>query len=278
MDTLGARWLLLVMVLTAGEVTWGQATAQPSPAAQRVLLVGQLPDGHPPGTHEFVAGLNVLQHLLRKQPRLQVQLVLADEPWEDGPTLISGADVVVLYLAEGARWLRAQPSRQQAFLEVSTRGGGLVCLHWAMGTKPAEHIADFVHLFGGCHGGDDRKYQVLTTDLRPAPSAAEHPILRGVTPFRLDDEYYYQLKWYPREPAPQPLLEAWIDGAWWPVAWSWERPQGGRSFGFSGLHRYENWHRPEVRRLLVQAILWTLHREVPLTGLAEEFLKARGEP
>jgi hypothetical protein len=51
------------------------------------------------------------------------------------------------------------------------------------------------------------------------------------------------------------------------VAWSWERPDGGRSFGFSGLHFHENWRLIEYRRLVAQAILWTLRLPVPTKGL-----------
>ena len=27
------------------------------------------------------------------------------------------------------------------------------------------------------------------------------------------------------------------------VSWAWPRPDGGRSFGFTGLHFHENWRR-----------------------------------
>jgi hypothetical protein len=53
-------------------------------------------------------------------------------------------------------------------------------------------------------------------------------------------------------------VEATIDGRAETVAWAYERPDGGRSFGFSGLHFHDNWARPEYQKLIVQATLWTL--------------------
>ena len=68
----------------------------------------------------------------------------------------------------------------------------------------------------------------------------------------------------------RPALTAKIDGESHPVAWTWERPDGGRSFGFSGLHFHENWKRAEYRRLVGQGVLWTLKMAIPEKGLAVE--------
>jgi hypothetical protein len=66
----------------------------------------------------------------------------------------------------------------------------------------------------------------------------------------------------------KPLLRVPIDGKDQTVAWAWERPDGGRSFGFSGLHFHDNWKLPEYRRLVAQGVLWTLKLPVPKDGLA----------
>jgi hypothetical protein len=51
------------------------------------------------------------------------------------------------------------------------------------------------------------------------------------------------------------------------VAWCWERPDRGRSFGFSGLHFHDNWRLTEYRRLVAQGVLWTLKKPIPKEGL-----------
>jgi hypothetical protein len=61
-----------------------------------------------------------------------------------------------------------------------------------------------------------------------------------------------------------------IDGRPETVAWSWERPDGGRSFGFSGLHFHDNWGLPAYRRLVAQAVLWSVKMPIPRDGLRVE--------
>ncbi|MCE9534174.1 MAG: ThuA domain-containing protein, partial [Planctomycetes bacterium] len=136
----------------------------------------------------------------------------------------------------------------------------------------AKYIEPFVQLFGGCHGGPDRKYQVVETDLLLVDP--KHPILTGIAPLKLKEEFYYQLKLAKVEKGFQPLLQATIDGKKETVSWAWERPDGGRSFGFSGLHFHENWKYPEYRRLVSQAVLWTLKMPIPEKGLPVEVTEA----
>ncbi len=41
------------------------------------------------------------------------------------------------------------------------------------------------------------------------------------------------------------------------VAWAYERPGGGRGFGYTGGHYHANWDEPNARRLVLNAIEWT---------------------
>lgn len=224
-------------------------------AEKTLLLIGQGPDGHPRGTHEYVEGLRLLGEAIDKTPGVTVRRVKADGPWPEGPEQIAVADGVVLFLAEGAKWAVADPRRHEALVRLAQRGGGLAALHWALGTKSAEPIEPFLKLLGGCHGGPDRKYQVLETDLHRVDPT--HPITSGLADFRAHDEFYYRLK-FTSDAGLQPLVQAMIEGERHTVAWCWQRPDGGRSFGFTGLHFHDNWQRPEYRSLVRQGVLWTL--------------------
>lgn len=242
---------------------------------RRLLLLGQRPDGHPATTHEYMAGNRILAKLLKQFPDLDIQIVQADDPWKEGPELVGRADTVVLFLSEGARWLAHDPRRLEAFQKLAARGGGLVALHWAMGTKDAGPIADFQKLLGGCHGGPDRKYKFGPADLNVAEP--RHPIATGFKNLHLVEEFYYQLKFVSPQGSAQPVLKASIDGKPETVAWAWERPDGGRSFGFSGLHYHGNWKEESYRRLVAQAVLWVMKKPIPPEGLpvpvTEEDLK-----
>jgi type 1 glutamine amidotransferase len=242
--------------------------------SKRVLLLYQGPDGHPPATHEYKAGLTILQHCLSKVDGVQAELVAADEPWTDGPDKLKDADGIVIYLCEGAKWASADSRRLQALAALASRGGGIVGLHWGIGTKTAEPIPAFVNLLGGCHGGPDRKYQVLQ-DARLKVVERNHPVTHALPDFSAREELYYQLKFVKptnaalpgTKTAITPILQAEIDGTPHTISWAWERPDGGRSFGFSGLHFHDNWEKQEYRRLVTQAVMWTVNVPVPAAGV-----------
>lgn len=276
-NALGAMLLLVFCFM----VSHGASAAE-----KRLLLVYQGPDGHPASTHEYKAGLRVLEGCLQGVPDLDVQTVAGDGDWILGPKMLAEADGAVLFVSQGAKWIADHPRLQEAFSQLAQRGGGLGVLHWATGTKTAEPIAGFVNLFGGCHGGPDRKYAVVETDFTPATTG--HEILRGVAPLRVRDEFYYRLK-FPLPELPgdgsdtkaygpatdeqlaavgiHPLIKVDIKGDRHTVAWAWERPDGGRSFGFTGLHFHKNWQHESYRRFVTQATLWSLGLPIPAEGV-----------
>jgi len=243
--------LLLLLALIAG------AHAQ---EPKNLLLLAQGPDGHPRSTHEYVAGQNVLAKLLRDVPNLKTTIVKAEVDWADGPAVLDKADHCVMFVSEGAKWINSDPARREAFQKLAKRKGGLSVLHWGMGTKKAADIDVFVKLFGACHGGPDRKFKFLETTCTPVPG---HPITAGLKEFKLNDEFYYALKRDPANKDLKPLLTARIDDQDEMVSWAWERPDGGRSFGFSGLHFHANWENENYQRLVGQAVLWTMNVKPP---------------
>ncbi len=273
------RFLLIVALLAASHSSSSFAEDTPAKARpQRLLLIGQGPDGsHKPTTHEYFAGVNLLARLLRGQPDLETIVVSADGDWRDGPQLLERADAAVIFVSEGAKWLSADAARLTAFRDLAKRGGGLGALHWATGTKAAEPVAPFVQLFGASHGGPDRRFKEFD-EITPQIVSAEHPILRGVRPVTVREEFYFALKMISRDAAAPvtlaeknspitPLLRIPTDNVSGTVAWCWERPDNGRSFGFTGLHFHDNWRHESYRRFIAQAALWTLKREIPKTGL-----------
>lgn len=243
---------------------FGDQPAKSSTRTKRLLLIGQSPDGHPFSTHEYMSAARIVANLVKSRTHIQTIVVNADEPWARGPELLESADAAVVFVSEGGKWLSADPKRLAAFRRLAKRGGGLICLHWGMGCKDAKNIAAFRDLFGGCHGGPDRKYKVVETSLNVV--APKHPVARGIQNISLKEEFYYRLKLVDADGF-QPLLSAKIEGEPHTVSWVWDRADGGRSFGFSGLHFHKNWQRPEYRRLIGQAALWVLKEPIPDDGL-----------
>jgi type 1 glutamine amidotransferase len=265
----------LSLVVALAALLTVPAFADEPAVPKRLLLLGQGSDGHPHATHEYFSGLKIVKKCLDRVKGLDAVLVEADEPFRAGPDLIDKADGVVLFLAEGAKWLQQDEARLAAFERLATRGGALAGLHWGTGCRDARYVEKYVNLFGACHGGPDRKYAVVTATTEIA--AGRHPIMTGVAPIMLEDEFYYRLKFAKPDGSVLPLLRVPIEGEPHTVAWAWERPDKGRSFGFTGLHFHRNWGEAAYRRMVAQGIVWTLKLPVPADGfdveIAEEDLK-----
>ncbi len=247
---------------------------------KRLLLIGQSPDNHPWGTHEYTAGMRILAQCLQPVKQLQIILTSADEPWTGGPELIQSAEGIVLFVSQGAKWIQKSPKRLQAFQDHVKQGKALTVIHWGMGCKDAKYINEFKNLFGGCHGGPDRKYKYLTTNVKPIQK--NHLITEGVNELEIEDEFYYELK-FANHGNLIPLISAKIDEIDYTVGWGWERPEGGRSFGFSGLHHHINWNNPNYRKLITQGVLWTLklsdkQKNLPLKFSENDLIKPRPKP
>ena len=78
-------------------------------APKQLLILGQKPDGHPPGTHEYMPGARVLKALLAHRQDLRTTIAQADNPWSEGPALIAKADGIVMFLNEGGRFIQDDP-------------------------------------------------------------------------------------------------------------------------------------------------------------------------
>ncbi|MEI6713400.1 MAG: ThuA domain-containing protein [Verrucomicrobiota bacterium] len=142
-----------------------------------------------------------------------------------------------------------------------------------------------------------------TADFKELP---KHPISSGVKPFSTNDEWYYHMRFREGMKRVTPILsdvpptsttergEGSHSGnpdqkrdvlelkAPQHVAWTVDREDGGRGFGFTGGHFHAGWGNNDQRKLVLNAILWTAKAEVPATGVesavSEEELKANLDP
>jgi type 1 glutamine amidotransferase len=261
--SLRRRLILLLQALAAllaSALTFPAMAADTAP--KHLLIVGQGPDGHPLTTHEFMPGAKVLAELLKPFPEIQTTVVDASEPWPDGPKLIDAADGIVMLVSQGAQWMQIDEARYAALKRLAARGGAIVALHWSVGAKEDRYIQGQLDLLGATRGGNVRPYKKLAVDLKRADP--QHPILSGISDFKAYDEFYYALV---TAPGIHPLLTENIDGKDEMSSWAWDRPDGGRAFGFVALHFHSNWQLPEYRRLIVQGVLWSLKLPIPDGGV-----------
>ena len=251
-----------IAVVSDGKANASQSRVE---TKKRLLLIGGPYDHHPKGTHEYMAGMRIVAKCLENVDGLHTRITNSEDSWIEGPGMIAGADGIVLFREQGARWMQQAPDRVSAFEGLAKRGGGFVALHFGMGTVDPKYIDRFVALFGGCHGGPDRRDGFFTINAHIAES--QHPICRGLRDFKVNDEFYHRLKFVKTGTPVTSLIQGHIEDSDETVCWVWERDNGGRSFGFSGLHVHSNWKLPEYRRLVTHAILWTLKMPIPEEGV-----------
>ena len=78
----------------------------------------------------------------------------------------------------------------------------------------------------------------------------------------MHDEFYLN----PTISGAKPLLQITTKGQDVVVGWAHERADGGRAFGTTLGHYYRNFQIEAFRRMIVNAILWTAHVDVPQDG------------
>ena len=234
--------------------------------AKDIVLIGG-PNSEGPGRHEYRAGLTQLAASLQAAGSKGLHVrQLAD--WPADPHALDNAATLVLYSDGDAKHPLLDAAHRRTFEALMQRGVGLVALHQSS-TLPAGQGALLLHWLGGVREGlYDRTTE--TTLLEPAP----HAVSSGIAAFSLRDEFYPTLRFAARgvtpvltaELHPQFRNERAIveDSAELrTVAWAFQRAEGGRSFGYSGAHFLATFEQPALRRLLVNAVLWTAGVELP---------------
>jgi hypothetical protein len=264
------------------------ATLLPSPVhaekAKRprkvVLIAGPLDKSHPPGTHEYEKSVRLLKHCLDHSPNVKgVRAEAHLGGWPRDPRTLDDADTIVLVSSGSDRRERDHPllvgDRLAVLGRQMKRGCGLVLIHWATFVpkkKAGEKVLDWVGGYfdyesGPAPRGWYSKISVARTKVRPA--SPRHPICSGLAPFELNEEYYYHLRFRERDPRLVPILTTPIPGEKGDqvVAWAVQRKDGGRGFGFTGGHFFANFRVEDFRRMLLNAVLWTAHADVPPGGV-----------
>jgi type 1 glutamine amidotransferase len=260
-------------------------TAQ-TPAADKkiVLLAGSASHGH--GEHEHRAGCLLLRSCLEHVPG--VCSIVCSNGWPKDPeAAFADAATVVLYSDGGGGHPFLPDARLARVGKLMEQGVGLVCIHYAVEPTKERGEKEFLDWIGGCFELDWSVNPSWDADFR---ALADHPITHGVKPFKLHDEWYFHMRFREDMKGIVPILSAVPpqstmnrgDGphegnpavreavnARQPqhMAWAYERANGGRGFGFTGGHYYRNWGDENFRKIVLNAILWTAHVEVPAEGV-----------
>jgi type 1 glutamine amidotransferase len=266
--------------------------------SKNILLIGDRPS-HGPAQHEHNAAVHLFQKALGK-----VSGVTVTTNFDEFPTdlsLIDKADAVFMFCTGGNRHYAFQsPERIAALQKAADRGAGLMFFHYCVEPGAEAGRKQMLDWIGGYF---ETHYSVnphWDADFTTLPT---HPIARGVKPFKVRDEWYYNMRFREGMKGVTPILTALPgpdtltrpDGphsgnpdvrakAGKPtvVMWAYERPGGGRGVGFTGGHFHMNFADENFRKVALNALLWSAKVEVPKTGVTfpvtDEQLKERLDP
>ncbi len=257
--------------------------ADAAPSKKVVVLAGtvhQGPGGHPPGTHEYELSARLLKRALETAGNVQgVKAEVHVGGWPRDERTLDDADTIVV-LSDGAdRNVQDHPllvgNRLDVLKRQMDRGCGLMAIHWTVFVPEARGGQQFLDWIGGYfdyESGPAANHwysKIRTAATTPRPATVAHPISRGIEPFALREEYYYNIRFRPNDARLTPILSTTIpdEPQEQVVAWAVERDGGGRGFGFTGGHFFDNWGVENFRRLVLNAVLWTAHVEVPAGGV-----------
>jgi type 1 glutamine amidotransferase len=168
-----------------------------------------------------------------------------------------------------------QKDHREVVQKLIDAGVGFVNIHYAVEYPKRESEAALSWL-GGYYETGFSTNPHWVADFTSMP---DHPITRGVRPFNIRDEWYFNIRFAPELKGVTPILKAKppdsvrnnaeakkFPGREEIVAWTFDRANGGRSFGFTGGHTHKNWGDENFRRLVVNAILWTAKVDIPKDG------------
>ncbi len=236
-----------------------------------VMVAGR--QSHGPGDHEFNAGVKLLRGCLDKLP--QVQAAEYHNGWPKDPTAFDNADTIMLYMDGGGGHPLIEPDHLRHMGELMHQGIGLACVHYAVEVPKDRGGPELLAWIGGYYETGFSINPHWTADFKQLP---DHAVTKGVKPFSINDEWYFNIRF--REGAITPILTATPpdDKRGTPaakehpgrpeiVAWTTERPDGGRGFGFTGGHFHKNWGNDDFRKLVLNALFWTAKAEIPSGGV-----------
>jgi type 1 glutamine amidotransferase len=258
-------------------------------AKKVVFIAGKRSHGY--AEHEHRAGSLLLAKALNENVP-EVHAVVVENGWPKDTSILDDADCVVVY-ADGGNG-HPLVKHLDEFDKLMKRGVGLVCLHYAVEVpngRPGEEMEQWT---GGYFAPDWSVNPHWTASYKSLP---QHAVTRGVHPFTINDEWYYHMRFLPEgnvtpiltDLPPQntlsrpdgthsgnPAVRAAIaKGEPQTMAWARERPDGGRGFGLSGGHVHWNWGNDNFRKLVLNAIVWAAHVEVPSNGVASRPLSVK---
>lgn len=271
-------------VRAAAQAT-SSATSSPSTAPEKkkvVLLAGRASHGF--GAHDHYAGAMLMAKWLNENTP-DIAATVHRNGWPAANGALDGASAVIMYCdGDTGHPALAHLAELDA---LAKKGVGLGMIHFAVEIPKGPGGDKFLSWVGG--------YFEVNWSVNPHwkaefTSIPEHEVTRGVKPFSTRDEWYFHMRFQAEMKGVTPILSAvppdsirsQPDGprsnnpairaevgknTAETLMWVYDRPDGGRGFGFTGGHFHWNWAQDDQRRLILNSIAWIAKAQIPPGGI-----------
>jgi Trehalose utilisation len=262
--------------------------AENAMADKSVLLVAGVPS-HGRGEHEFRSGCLLLADCINALPGWHASV--ASNGWPADVAVFSTVDAVVFYADGGDGHPAIIRDRLRLIDNLAAKGVGVGAMHYAVEVPSGEPGLAMVRWTGGYF---ETFWSVNPTWTASFTQYPAHPVARGLKPFSIHDEWYHHMKFAPGMVGVTPIFSSvppkntvsdhddphggnpWAraavaHGEPQALLWTWDRPAGGRGFGFTGGHYAENWEDRNFRKAVLNAIVWIANGDIPPNGVEAPF-------
>lgn len=288
---------LMLAGATVGPSVFQKWTARESSRGPRKLVLIAGRPSHPKMMHEFRAGTILLEKRLQDVEGLRVER--HENGWVTDESTFDDAAAIVIFSDGGSGHPAIQENRLQVLEKHIGCGLGFGCMHFGVEVPKDRGGQEFKEWIGGHYEHEWSCNPIFNAKFEEFP---DHPICRGVEPFEIKDEWYFNMRFrdgfdaesskevdgirftpvlvtkpsdavrngpyiYPAGPY-QHIQDAM--GRKEAVMWAVDRPDGGRGFGFTGGHFHLNWQHDQFRKTILNSLCWIAGVEVPQQGLESE--------
>jgi len=238
------------------------------PKTTIVLIAGSVRANDRTGHHDYLAGCRLLADLLSRLPG--VNPIVVRNGWPEDTGIINGCAAIVFYDGGGGKQGFLQsPERIECIQTAVDAGVGVVMIHKTVAFP--RHLTDRGKAWlGGTYVPGISHRGHWQSQHRDFP---DHAVSSGVESWKIRDGWLSNIQFVDEMRGITPLLwsgkrhgGAKTGGNRCIVSWAYDRPNGGRSFGFTGLDAHSAWSSSGLRRLIVNGILWSAGHHVPEAG------------
>ncbi|YCM43319.1 ThuA domain-containing protein [Verrucomicrobiaceae bacterium 227] len=243
--------------------------------SKRIVFLAGGPS-HNSGDHEFRAGSLLLAKALNAQTDLPIEAEVISR-WPEDDRVLNGADAIIIYADSDS----VQRDHYKRLMEITKGGTGLFFMHYGVHPKKDESGQNYyLPTVGGYFKNDFSVNPLWVADFSVA---SDHPVRRGIEkPIQVLDEWYYHLQFDEKAiplltgvPTKETLITTNLwnkngsDGLGKPqtVMWGFERPDGSRGGGYTGGHFHRNWAIDDLRKVVLNTIVWVAGLDVPEGGI-----------